>query len=73
LTYVGQGFARRYAMERFVPRSWNNPDDPECAGMRKKTYMLVDVHYGTKWQMVLDLIVQARSDGVPHQAVVAKN
>jgi SRSO17 transposase len=39
--------------------------------MRKKTYMPADVHYREKWQMALDLIDQARSDGAPHRAVVA--
>jgi hypothetical protein len=29
------------------------------------------VHYREKWQMALDLIGQARSDGAPHRAVVA--
>ena len=71
LTYVGRGFAWPYAMELFVPESWDNPDDPECADMRKKTYMPADVHHQAKWQMALDLIDQARSDGVPHRAVVA--
>jgi SRSO17 transposase len=71
LTYVGQEFAWPYAMELFVPQSWDNPDDPECVDMRKKTYMPADVHYRAKWQMALDLMDQARSDGVPHRAVVA--
>ena len=39
LTYVGQGFAWPYAMELFILQSWDNPDDPECVKMRKKTYM----------------------------------
>jgi hypothetical protein len=39
--------------------------------MRKKTYMPADAHYRAKWQMALDLIDQARSDGAPHRAVVA--
>ncbi len=30
-----------------------------------------DVRYRAKWQMALDLIDQARSDGAPHRAVVA--
>jgi SRSO17 transposase len=71
LTYVGQGFAWPYAMELFIPKSWDDPDDPECVDMRKKTYMPADVHYREKWQMALDLIDQARSDGAPHRAVVA--
>ena len=71
LTYVGQEFAWPYAMELFVPQSWDNPDDPECVAMRKKTYMPADVHHRAKWQMALDLIDQARADGAPHRAVVA--
>ena len=71
LTYVGRGFAWPYAMELFVPQSWDNPADPECVDMRKKTYMPADVHHRAKWQMALDLIDQARSDGAPHRAVVA--
>jgi SRSO17 transposase len=71
MTYVGREFAWPYAMELFVPRSWDNQDDPECVDMRKKTYMPADVHHQAKWQMALDLIDQARSDDVPHRAVVA--
>jgi SRSO17 transposase len=71
MTYVGQGFAWPYAMELFVPQSWDNPADQECVDMRKKTYMPADAHYRAKWQMALDLLDQARSDGAPHRAVVA--
>jgi SRSO17 transposase len=71
LTYVGQEFAWPYAMELFVPKSWDNPDDPECVDMRMKTHMPADVHHRAKWQMALDLIDQAISDGAPHRAVVA--
>ena len=70
LTYVGQGFAWPYAMELFVPKSWDDPDEPECVAMRKKTYMPADVHYREKWQMALNLIDQGRYAGVPHRAVV---
>jgi len=71
LTYVGQGFAWPYAMELFVPQSWDNPDDPQCEQKRKKTYMPEGVHYKEKWRMALDLIDQVRADGAPHRAVVA--
>lgn len=71
LTYVGQGFAWPYAMELFVPRSWDDPDEPGCVAMRKKTHMPADVHYREKWQMALNLIDQGRDAGVPHRAVVA--
>jgi SRSO17 transposase len=71
LTYVGQGFAWPYAMELFVPKSWDDPDAPGCVAMRNKTYMPADVHYREKWQMALNLIDQGRYAGVPHRAVVA--
>ena len=71
LTYVGQGFAWPYAMELFVPKSWDNTDDPDCLEKRKKTYMPEDVHYRQKWQMALDLTDQVRADGVSYRAVVA--
>jgi len=69
LTYVGQGFAWPYEMKLFVPRSWDNPDD--CRAMRKKTHMPEEAHYREKWQMALDLIDLARTNGIPHRAVVA--
>ena len=68
MTYVGQGFAWPYAMELFVPESWDNP---ECLALRKKTKMPEDVHYQEKWQMALGLIDLAEADGVSHRAVVA--
>jgi SRSO17 transposase len=71
MTYVGQGFAWPYAMELFVPQSWDNPEDPECLVLRKKTHMPEDVHYREKWQMALELIDLAEADGVSHRAVVA--
>jgi SRSO17 transposase len=71
LTYVGQGFAWPYGMELFVPKSWDDPDEPGCVAMRKKTYMPADAHYREKWQMALNLIDQGRYAGVPHRAVVA--
>jgi SRSO17 transposase len=71
MTYVGQGFAWPYAMELFVPQSWDNLEDPECVALRKKTYMPDDVHHRTKWQMALDMIDLARFDEAPHRAVVA--
>jgi SRSO17 transposase len=71
MTYVGQGFAWPYAMELYVPQSWDNPEDPECVVLRKKTHMPEDVHHREKWQMALELIDLAEADGVPHRAVVA--
>jgi SRSO17 transposase len=71
LTYVGQGFAWPYAMELFVPESWDDPDNPECVEMRKKTYMPEDVHYREKWRMALDMVDQAITDRAHHRAIVA--
>jgi SRSO17 transposase len=71
LTYVGQGFAWPYEMKLFVPRSWDDPDDPDCRAMRKKTHMPEDAHYREKWQMALDLIDLGGTNGIPHRAVVA--
>ena len=71
MTYVGQGFAWPYAMELFVPESWDNPANHECLALRKKTKMPEDVHYREKWQMALGLIDLAQADGVSHRAVVA--
>ena len=68
MTYVGQGFAWPYAMELFVPESWDNP---ESLALRKKTKMPEVVHYQEKWQMALGLIDLAEADGVSHRAVVA--
>lgn len=71
MTYVGQGFAWPYAMELFVPESWDNPENPECVALRKKTIMPEDVHHREKWQMALGLIDLTEADGVSHRAVVA--
>jgi len=71
MTYVGQGFAWPYAMELFVPESWDNSENPECLALREKTNMPEDVHYREKWQMALGLIDLAEADGVSHRAVVA--
>ena len=71
MTYVGQGFAWPYAMELYVPQSWDNPEDPECVVLRNKTHMPEDVHHREKWQMALELIDLAEADGVPHRAVIA--
>jgi SRSO17 transposase len=71
LTYVGQGFAWPYAMDLFVPQSWDNLEDPECVKMRRETYMPADVHYRKKWQMALDMIDKGTAERVPYRAVVA--
>lgn len=54
-----------------MPRYWDNPDDPDCEVLRKKTYMPEDARYREKWQMALYLIDLVRTDDVPHRAVVA--
>jgi len=71
MTYVGQGFSWPYAMELFVPQSWDNPEDSDCKALRKKTRMPEDAHYKEKWQMALALIDLAGADGVSHRAVAA--
>lgn len=71
MTYVGQGFAWPYAMELFVPESWDNPEDSECLALRKKTRMPEDIRHREKWLMALELIDLADADGVPHRAVIA--
>lgn len=71
MSYVGTDVAWPYAMELFVPESWDNSDDPECMDLRKKTKMPETVHHVTKWQMALDLVDLARKEQVPHRAVLA--
>jgi SRSO17 transposase len=71
MTYVGQGFSWPYAMDLFVPKSWDVPEDAACLALRKKTRMPEAAHYREKWQMALTLIDLARADGVSHRAVVA--
>jgi SRSO17 transposase len=71
MTYVGQGFSWPYAMDLFVPQSWDNPEDFDCKALRKKTHMPEDAHYKEKWQMALELIDLAEADGVSHRAVAA--
>jgi len=71
LSYVGQEVCWPYAMQLYVPQSWDERDDPHCALMREKTRMSVDVGYREKWQIALDLIDRARQEGVPHRLVIA--
>jgi len=71
LTYVGQGFSWPYAMDLFVPQSWDNPKDSACTALRKKTHMPEDAHHKEKWQMALALIDLAEADGVSYRAVAA--
>ena len=70
MTYVGRDVAWPYAMELFVPESWDQQDD-DCAAKRKKTHMPETAHHKSKWHMALDFIDLARKDNVPHRAVLA--
>ncbi|MBW2145430.1 MAG: transposase [Deltaproteobacteria bacterium] len=60
-----------YAMQLYIPRSWDNLEYPHCALMRDKTCTPQGARYREKWQIVLEHIDLARQDGVPHRAVVA--
>ena len=71
LTYVGQEVAWPYTVDLYIPRSWDNFDDPDCVLMRKKTRMAETAHYREKWQIALEQIDLARQEGVPHRAVVS--
>jgi SRSO17 transposase len=71
LTYVGQGMSWPYAMDLFIPESWDQRDDPECLARRQKTRMPDSARYRAKWNIALEQIDLARNDGVPHRAVVA--
>ncbi len=71
MTYVGQDVAWPYCMELYVPEKWDNLDDDDCVTKRTKTHMPDTVHYQSKWQMALEQIDLAKTDEVPHRAVVA--
>ena len=71
MTYVGQDVAWPYAMELFVPESWDEPGNDDCKAKRKKTKMPGSAHYRPKWRIALDLVDLARKDNVPHRAVLA--
>jgi SRSO17 transposase len=71
LTYVGQEVAWPYTMNLYIPKSWDNLEDPECILMRKKTRMPETALYREKWQIALDQIDLALQERVPHRAVVA--
>ena len=70
MAYVGRNIAWPYAMELFVPESWDQDTD-ECADKRKKVHMPVSAHHKSKWRMALDFVDLARKDNVPHRAVLA--
>lgn len=71
LTYVGQGVSWPYAMDLFIPESWDDLNDPECRVMRSKTHMPDSARYREKWKIALEQIDLARAEGVPHRAVVS--
>jgi SRSO17 transposase len=71
LTYVGQGAAWPYAMNLFIPPSWDDLEDPQCVWRRQKTRMPPEARHREKWRMALEMIEQARQAGVPHRGVAA--
>jgi len=71
LTYVGQGAAWPYAMNLFIPPSWDDLEDPQCVWRRQKTRMPPGARHREKWRMALEMIEQARQAGVPHRGVAA--
>jgi SRSO17 transposase len=70
MTYVGRDIAWPYAMELFVPESWDQQND-DCIVKRKKAHMPESAHHKSKWRMALDFVDLARKDNVPHRAVLA--
>ena len=71
MTYVGSGVAWPYAMELFIPESWDQSGNDHCFAMRKKTKMPESAHYRPNWRIALDLVDLAHKDRVPHRAVLA--
>lgn len=71
LTYVGQEISWPYTMDLYIPQSWDNFDDQECILMRQKTRIPETAHYREKWKIALEQIDLARTEGVPHRAVLA--
>lgn len=71
MTYVGQDVAWPYAMELFVPESWDQGSDEDCKAKRKKTRMPESARYRPKWRIALELVDLARKDNVPYRAVLA--
>lgn len=71
LSYVGQEVAWPYAMELYIPKSWDSFAEPQCVVRREKTRMPKAAHYREKWQIALSQVDLAREQGAPHRAVVA--
>lgn len=71
LTYVGQAVAWPYIMDLYIPKSWDDLEDSDCALMRQKTRMPDTARYREKWKIALEQIDLARAEGVAHRAVIA--
>jgi len=71
LTYVGRGVFWSYAMDLYVPKSWDILEDIECKNKRNEAKMPQDAHYKSKWQMSLKQIESARNEQVPHRGIAA--
>ena len=71
MTYVGCDVAWPYAMDLYIPESWDQTDNADCIAKRKKTRIPESAHYKPKWRIALDFIALARKDQVPHRAVLA--
>lgn len=70
LTYVGQAVAWPYTMDLYIPKSWDDLEDSDCALMRQKTRMPDTARYREKWKIALEQIDLARAEGVAHRAVI---
>jgi SRSO17 transposase len=71
LTYVGQDVAWPYAMDLFIPKLWDDLENPQVVLKREKTRMPKTGRYREKWRIALGQIEMARSHRIPHRAVVA--
>jgi SRSO17 transposase len=66
MTYVGCDVAWPYAMDLYIPESWDQTDNADCIAKRKKTRIPESAHYKPKWRIALDFIALARKDQVPY-------
>lgn len=73
MAYVGRDIAWPYAMKLFIPESWDQAGNNDCATKRKKTRMPETARYRPKWRIALDLLDLARKECVPHRAVLAEH
>jgi SRSO17 transposase len=58
-------------MDLFVPKEWDDVENPFCMARRKKTRMPDTARHLEKWRMALEQISLARAEGIPYRAVVA--